>query len=76
MMRFFYRLFRRKKSDLVPYHDFTTGNTVLIPKEELSPGVVLIQIKGDRQPVYADASQLKPGPYQHPPFEGDERVAI
>ncbi len=50
----------------------------MIPKAELSPGVVLIQIQGGKQPVYADAeaSQLKQGPYQHPPFEGEERAAI
>jgi len=76
MIRFFARLFGRKKRDFVPYHDFTLGKTVMIPKSELSPGVVLIQIQGQKQPVYADASQLKQGPYQHPPFEGEERAAI
>jgi hypothetical protein len=76
MMRFLARLFRKQRPGLVPYHDFATGKTVLIPKAELSPGVVLIQIQGDKQPVYADAAQLKQGQYQHPPFEGDERAAI
>jgi hypothetical protein len=76
MKRLFSWLFRKQDSDLVPYHDFSTGNTVLIPKAELSPGVVLIQIQGQANPVYADATQLKKGNYQHPPFEGAEQEAI
>jgi hypothetical protein len=76
MMRFLFGLFGKKRSELVPYHDFATGKTVMIPKAELSPGAVLIQINGDKQPVYTDASMLKQGPYQHPPFEGEERAAI
>src|SRR5262245_9375059 len=76
MKRFFTRLFGRQNRELVPYHDFVTGKTVLIPKAELSPGVVLVQIQGDPGPVYVDASQIKEGQYQHPHFEGEERAAI
>jgi len=76
MRRFLARLFRRNRPELVPYHDFETRTTRLIPKAELSPGVVLIQIQGQPSPVYADAAALKQGWYQHPPFEGDGRNAI
>ncbi len=62
--------------ELVPYYDFITRKTILIPKAELSPGTVLVQIEGDPGPVYVDAAQLQQGPYQHPPFEGDKRAAI
>jgi hypothetical protein len=76
MKRFFARLFGRQNPELVPYYDFATRKTVFIPKAELSPGVVLVQIQGHPGPVYADAAQLKQGQYQHPHFEGDERAAI
>jgi hypothetical protein len=76
MRRFFARLFGKRKPDLVPYLNIATGKTTWIPKAELSPGVVLVQIQGDKQPVYADAAQLKQGPFRHPPFENAERAAI
>src|SRR6185503_10838678 len=76
MKRFFARLFGRRDPELVAYHDFATRKTVLIPKAELSPGVVLVQIQGDPGPVYVDAAQLKQGNYQYSPFEGEERAAI
>jgi hypothetical protein len=76
MRRFLARLFGKQRPELVPYHDFATGKTVMIPKAELSPGVVLIQIQGQKHPVYAKAAQLKQGPFQQPPFEGAERAAI
>jgi hypothetical protein len=76
MRRFLSWLFRRPNPELVPYRNFATGKTVLIPKSELCPGVVLIQIKGEERPVYVDAAQLKQGHFQHPPFEGEVRAAI
>lgn len=76
MRRFLSRLFRRQNPKLVPYYDFATGKTVLIPKSELCPGVVLIQIQGQEGPVYAKADQLRQGHYQHSQFEGEERAAI
>lgn len=76
MKNFFARIFGRRNPELVPYYDFATRKTVLIPKAELSPGVVLVQIQGDPGPVYVDAAQLKQGQYQHSHFEGEVRAAI
>ena len=76
MKAFFARLFGRPKPDLVPYHDFSTGKTTLIPKAELGPGAVLAQIQGQPHPVYADSAQLQQGPHQHPPFEGELKDMI
>jgi hypothetical protein len=76
MKTFFSRLFGRPKPDLVPYHDFTTGKMTLIPKAELGPGAVLVQIQGEPHPVYADSAQLQMGTHQHPPFEGEMKEAI
>jgi len=76
MRRFLARLFGRQNPELVPYHDFATDKTILIPKAELCPGVVLVQIQGRAGPVYAKADQLKQGHYQHSQFEGPERAAI
>lgn len=76
LARLFGKVFGKQQGELVRYHDFATGKTVLIPKAELSSGVVLIQMEGDKHPVYADASQLKQGPYQHPCFEGRMRAAV
>ena len=67
---------KRFLKDLVPFHDFTTQTTVLIPKRELAPGVILVQIQGNDTPVYAAAAQLRQGPYQHPAFEGASRAAL
>lgn len=76
MKAFFSRLFGRSQPDLVPYHEFPTGKTSLIPKAELGPGAVLVQIQGQPHPVYADSAQLQPGTHQHPPFEGEMKEAI
>ncbi|MDF3056594.1 MAG: hypothetical protein K0R17_809, partial [Rariglobus sp.] len=40
------------------------------------PGAVLVQIQGQPHSVYADGSQLQPGDYKHPPFEGEMKEAI
>src|SRR5689334_22935439 len=76
MRRFLSRLFRRQNPELVPYHDFATGKTVLIPIVELCPGVVLVRIQAQEGPVSAKADQCKQGHYQHSQFEGEERAAI
>lgn len=70
--------FRRRKSkiDFVPYYDFETKKTVSIPKHELGPGVVLVQIEGHPEPVYVDSSQLKPNSFQHPAFEGESKILL
>ena len=70
------RLQKHSKSELVPFYDTATKSTINIPKDELGPGVVLVQIKGQASPVYVDSTQLRQGDYQHPPFEGEERAAI
>jgi hypothetical protein len=75
MKNFFARFFR-KREDLVPYHDFTTGKAILIPRAELGPGTVLVQIEGQPHPVYADSAQLQAGAHRHPPFEGELKVCI
>lgn len=76
MLNFFKHWFRKPNADLVPFYDFSTGETTMIPRAELSPGVVLVQMDGRPEPVYVEASQLNPGPYQHPPFEGEMRRHI
>lgn len=76
MKAFFSRWFGRSKADLVPYHDFCTGNVSMIPKAELGPGAVLVQIQGQPHPVYADSAQLQQSGHQHPPFEGELKEAI
>ena len=76
MKAFFPRWFVKPKPDLVPYHDFSTGKMTLIPKAELSPGAVLVQIQGQPHPVYIDSVQLQPNTHQHPPFEGEIKEAI
>lgn len=67
---------QKPQAEMVPFHDFETGTRRLIPKAELSPGVILVQIQGESAPVYAEAGQLKQGEYRYPPFVGEERAAI
>ncbi len=65
MRRLFRRLFGKPQNDLVPFYDFATRTTIRIPKAELSPGAVLIQIEGDLEPVYADSAELRGGGLRH-----------
>jgi hypothetical protein len=44
--------------DLVPYFDMKTGTTIQIPKAELSPNVVWVQIKGEPGPVYVNVNDI------------------
>ena len=72
----FAHLFGRPKHDLVPYYDFETRTTARIPKAELRPGLILIQIEGQHEPVYADPTQLEKGPHRHEKFTGEDAAAI
>lgn len=65
MKDFFRRLFGGARPEWVPYYDFETRTVVRIPKAELRPGVVLVQIEGEAEPMYVDASSLKMGDHQH-----------
>jgi len=76
MKNFLKRLFGNSPPDLVPYYDFDTKTRVLIPRSELSPGAVLVQIQGESEPIYADSSSLKIGAYQHDSLPPDVMVAI
>ncbi|MBL9216564.1 MAG: hypothetical protein JNG83_13890 [Opitutaceae bacterium] len=75
-MSFWKRLFPGRRSGLVPYHDFALKQTVLVPKAELRPGVILVHLTGQDTPVYADPSQLVPGAYRQPPFTGEAAECI
>ena len=76
MRKLIRRLFGKTDPELVPYYDFETKHTVRIPKCELSPGAVLIQIQGESEPVYADAPQLKEGEHQHESLPAELLTAI
>lgn len=76
MKKWLARLFGRSERDLVPYYDFETKRRVWIPRSELSPGAVLIQIQGESEPVYADSAALQPGDYQHDSLPPDVIDAI
>lgn len=65
MKKWLGRIFGRSDSELVPYYDFENQRRIRIPRSELSPGSVLIQIRGESEPVYADSAALKLGDYQH-----------
>lgn len=65
MRRLFRQFFGNPQNDLVPFRDFATQTTIRIPRAELCPGAVLIQIEGDSEPVYADSAALRIGEYQH-----------
>ena len=75
-MPFWNRLFSGRNPDLVPYHDFALKQTVMVPKSELRPGVILVHLTGQDMPVYADPSQLVPGAYRQPPFTGEAAACI
>jgi hypothetical protein len=64
-MNFLRRLFRKNRPELVRYYDAATKTVVRIPKAELRPGVVLVQVRGEAEPMYADASDLKLGSTIH-----------
>jgi len=76
MIDFLRRWFRKPRPDLVPYYDFATKTTARIPRAELRPGVVLIQIEGQDEAVYADSAELKMGVHQHAALGEELREAI
>lgn len=77
-MNFFQRLFRRRQPqpDMVRYYDDATKKVVLIPRSELGPGVVLVQVVGGGEPMYMDSSALKQGPIQHAALSPEMRRDI
>lgn len=76
MKKWVRRIFGRSDSELVPYYDFENKRRIRIPRSELSPGTVLIQIRGESEPVYADSDDLKVGNYQHDTLQPDVMHAI
>ena len=59
-------------SKTVQVYDFTTKKLSSIPAAELSPDMMETELIGIGR-VWVDASQTRPGPYQHPPFTEDVR---
>jgi len=63
------------KSGFVNVYDFQTKRTSTIPAAELAPGMVRVQLEGG-EVVWAKATDLKQGPFRHPPFEGEARDLV
>ncbi len=77
MKAFLKRLFiREPETELVRYYDVTTKTVVRIPKAELRPGVVLVRVEGDSEPMYADSAALGRGPIHHSALSEEVHTAI
>ena len=64
------RLFGKAESaDTVPFYDFGTKAVVQIPRRELGPGAIQIQIEGIDGLVWVLPDQIQMGPIRHPPFD-------
>ncbi|MES2597105.1 MAG: hypothetical protein V4662_17295 [Verrucomicrobiota bacterium] len=75
-MNFLRKFFQRRKPELVRYYDASTKLAVLIPKAELRPGVILVRLQGESEPMYMDASELKQGPIQHSDLGDEFRMLV
>lgn len=68
------RLFAKPSSpDTVPFYDFDVKSVVQIPRRELSPGVIEVQIQGIEGLVWVLPDQLQQGPIRHEPFSDEIR---
>jgi len=76
MRSFLQKLFQKPETELVRYYDSTTKTVVRIPKAELRPGVVLVRVKGDAEPMYADSADLRDGPVHHSSLSDEVRATI
>jgi len=75
MKKLFQKLFGRK-SETVPFYDVGAKQVIRIPKSELSPTSIFVDLQGHGR-VYIDASEAKLSDKKiHPPFEGDLASAI
>ena len=71
------RLFAKPPpEDTVPFYDFEAGRVVQIPRRELRPGTIEVQIQGMDGLVWVLPDQLQESPIQHPPFDDDIRNYI
>jgi len=62
--------------DTAPFYDFDSRSVVHIPRRELSPGAVQVQIQGMDGLVWVLPDQLQQRPIQHPLFDEDIRDYI
>jgi hypothetical protein len=68
------RLFAKPESqDTVPFYDFDVGSIVRIPRRELRPGTIEVQIQGMDGLVWVMPDQLQHGPIKHEPFDEEIR---
>lgn len=71
------RLFVKPASaEMVRCYDFDVGSVVQIPRRELRPGAIQVQIEGMDGLVWVLADQLQAGPIQHEPFDQELRNSI
>lgn len=59
--------------ETVPFFDFDAGSVVQIPRRELSPNAVQVQILGIDGLVWVLPDKLQPGPVEHQPFTKEIR---
>jgi hypothetical protein len=64
---------KKKTRRTVRVYEPDTGSLSEIPEEELAPGMIQIRVDGIEGEVWADASQLRPSEYRHPPFTEKDR---
>ena len=59
--------------DTVLFYDFNVKSVAHIPRGELSPGAIKVQIQGMDGLVWVLPAQLQPRPVRHEPFDDDIR---
>lgn len=62
-----------ESSDTVPFYDFDVRSIVQIPRRELRPGAIEVQIQGIDGLVWVLPDQLQQGAIQHKPFNQELR---
>ena len=74
LRNWFNRLISKQESpDAVPYYDVDSKTIFRIPRRELRPGTIEVQIQGMDGLVWVLPNQLQPGPVKHKPFDDDIR---
>lgn len=66
-------LAKPESQDTVPFYDFDVGSIVSIPRRELRPGTIEVQIQGVEGLVWVLPDQLEHGPIKHEPFDEEIR---
>lgn len=67
---------KRAPSDTVPFYDFDSKTLTHIPRRELGPGAIQVQMEGMSGLVWLLANQLHPGPIRQEPFDEETRNYI